>query len=224
MNYPQDFINRIICGDCLELIKCIPDEAIDIVITDPPYGLGKAIEGDESLETFYKLLPQVMRVLKSDSWFITFFSTKFLPKLFENNPFSYFWQIILYSPGAAVQSPIGYTKFMSCFVFRKGNPKIVKLNKDIFVDTPSKMIEPDEGYIDHPTPKPKHFIRELLSMFSKAGDLVLDPFIGSGSTAVACIQMNRRFIGFEIEAKFVQLASSRIQKFMQNKQIQLKKW
>ena len=143
-----------------------------------------------------------LAVLKKDSFFITFFSTKFLPELFKNNPFGYFWQFVLYCSEGRVKSPIDYTKYMSCFVFKKNNPKIVHQGKDIFVDTPGKMVEPDEGYIDHPTPKPKHFIKEILKMFTKENDLVLDPFIGSGSTAVACIQLNRKFIGFEIEKIF----------------------
>lgn len=73
------------------------------------------------------------------------------------------------------------------------------------------MVEPDEGYIDHPTPKPKHFIKEILKMFTKNNDLILDPFMGSGSTAVACIQLNRRFIGFEIEEKYCPIALERLQ-------------
>jgi len=100
---------------------------------------------------------------------------------------------------------------MSCFIFKKGKPKIIRWNKDIFIDTPGKMVEPDEGYIDHPTPKPKHFIKEILKMFSKDNDLILDPFMGSGSTAVACLQLNRRFIGFEIEEKYCKIAHERLQ-------------
>jgi DNA modification methylase len=215
LKYPEDFINKIIHGDCLELIKLIPNNSVDVVLTDPPYGLNKnGIRGDTDLSIFYNILPECYRVLKKDSFFITFFSTKFLPQLFKNNPFNYFWQVVLYCPEGRVKSPIGYTKFMSCFVFKKGNPKIVQQNKDIFVDTPGKMVEPDEGYIDHPTPKPKHFIKEILKMFTKENDLILDPFIGSGSTAVACVQLNRNFIGFEIEEKYCKIALDRINKFM----------
>jgi len=162
-------------------------------------------------------MPECDRVLKNNSFFITFFSTKFLPQLFKNNPFDYFWQIILYCPTSGVNSPIGFTKYMSCFVFKKGNPKILHRNKDIFVDTPGKMVEPDEGYIDHPTPKPKHFIKEILGMFTSEDALILDPFIGSGSTAIACVQLNRRFIGFEIEEKYCKLAVNRIGKFCEDK-------
>lgn len=211
LNFPEDFINKIIYGDCLDLIKKIPDASIDIILTDPPYGLNKeGIQNDVDLGVFYKILPESYRVLKEDSWFITFFSTKFLPMLFKNNPFSYFWQITLYCPEGRVKSPIGITKFMSCFVFKKGSPRIIQRNKDIFIDTPGKMVEPDEGFINHPTPKPKQFIKEIIRMFTKENDLVLDPFVGSGSTAVACSQLNRRFIGFEINQNYVKIANDRL--------------
>jgi len=211
--YPQDFINKIICGNCLKLIKMLPEKSIDTIITDPPYGLSKeSIQNDNDLATFYMVLPECYRVLKDNSFFITFFSTKFLPRLFENNPFTYFWQIILYCPEGRVRSPIGLTKYMSAFVFKKGKAKIIRWNKDIFIDTPGKMVEPDEGYINHPTPKPKHFIKEILNMFTKEGDLILDPFIGSGSTALACTQINRRFIGFEVKQQFCKIALDRLNK------------
>lgn len=214
LRYPEDFINKIICGDCLELIKLIPNNSIDAIITDPPYGLNKnGVRNDADLSLFYNVLPECNRILKSHGFFIAFFSTKFLPRLFNNNPFNYFWQVVLYCPEGRVRSPIGYTKYMSCFIFKKGNPKIIRWNKDIFIDTPGKMVEPDEGYIDHPTPKPKHFIKEILKMFTNENDLILDPFIGSGSTAVACLQLNRRFIGLEIEEKYCKIAVDRVNKF-----------
>jgi len=74
------------------------------------------------------------------------------------------------------------------------------------------MVEPDEGFINHPTPKPKHFIKEILQMMTNENDLVLDPLIGSGSTAVACKQLNRRFIGFEIKNEYCILANRRLEK------------
>lgn len=215
--FPEDFINKIILGNALTLIKFIPNNSIDVILTDPPYGLNKSgIKNDADLTIFYEILPECYRVLKNDSFFITFFSTKFLPRLFENNPFEYFWQIVLYCPEGRVRSPIGYTKYMSVFIFKKGNPKVPHLGKDIFIDTPGKMVEPDEGYIDHPTPKPKRFIKEILKMFTKEKDVVLDPFIGSGSTAIACIQLNRKFIGFEIEKSYWELAQKRINKFVRH--------
>ena len=90
---------------------------------------------------------------------------------------------------------------------------MIKKGKDIFVDTPGKLVEPDEGFINHPTPKPKTFIKEILLMFSKEGDIVLDPFIGSGSTAVGCRLSKRNFIGFEISENYCKLTKERLAKF-----------
>jgi len=200
--------------DCIKGIKSIKDSSVDCVITDPPYGLNKkGIRNDSDLTLFYNILPECYRVLKDDSFFITFFSTKHLPQIFKNNPFEYFWQFILYCSGGSVRTSIGYSKYMCCLVFKKGNPKVLKWNKDIFIDTPGRKVEPDEGFIDHPTPKPKQFIRELLSMFTKEEDLILDPFVGSGSTALACKQTGRRFVGFEIDKKYYKNAKERVNKW-----------
>lgn len=213
LKFPRDFIYRIVCGDSRELVKLIPDASVDLVFTDPPYGLNTAgIANDADLSVFKALLPECYRILKEDTFFLTFFSTKYLPRVFENNPFKYFWQMILYCPEGSVTSPIGFTKFMSCLVFTKGRPKMAKRRMDIFRDTPTKMVEPDEGYIDHPTPKPKQFVRQLLEMFSHEGDVILDPFIGSGSLAVACLQTKRAFIGFDINPEYCKLAMSRVQR------------
>ena len=105
---------------------------------------------------------------------------------------------------------------MTCTVFKKGNPKMAKRKKDIFVDTPGRMIEPDEGFINHPTPKPKTFTLEILKMFSREGDVILDPFIGSGSTALACKLTNRNYIGIELDKTYYNLAKKRIKTFCQN--------
>lgn len=215
--YSKPPLNKIICGDALKELKKLPDKSIDLILTDPPYGLNKSgIKNDYDLSVFYASLPDSYRVLKDDAFYITFFSTKFLPKIFINNPFNYFWNFVLYCPHGRVGSPIGYTKYMSCTVFKKGNPKMTRRNKDIFVDTPGRMVEPDEGFIDHPTPKPKTFTGELLKMFSKEGDIVLDPFIGSGSTAVACKVAGRNYIGIELDKVYHQLAEKRLENFRWN--------
>ncbi len=210
----KKWTNTIQNIDCLDGLKSLPNNSVDLIFTDPPYGLNKTgIKNDNNLDLFYSILPDSHRVLKDDAFLITFFSTKFLPDIFKNNPFQYFWNFVLYCPNGRVMSPIGFTKYMSCIVFKKGNPKIIKRCKDIFIDTPGKMVEPDEGFINHPTPKPKTFIKELLIMFSKENNIILDPFIGSGSTAVACKQLNRNYIGFEINPDYCDLAINRLKKF-----------
>jgi len=213
-NILKNWLNTIQNIDCIEGLKKLLDKSIDLILTDPPYGLKKrGVENDDNLDLFYSILPESYRVLKDNSFFITFFSTKFLPQIFKDNPFEYFWNFILYCPNGRVRSPIGFTKYMSCIVFKKGNPRMIKRGKDIFIDTPGRLVEPDEGFINHPTPKPKTFIKEMIMMFSKKGDIILDPFLGSGSTAVACKQTRRNFIGFEINKDYCKLAQERLKKF-----------
>lgn len=210
----NNLINTIQNIDCLEGFRLLPDRSIDLIFTDPPYGLNKqGIKNDHNLSLFYSILPESQRVLKDDAFFVTFFSTKFLPNIFENNPFKYFWNFVLYCPSGRVISPIGFTKYMSCVVFKKGNPKMIRKSKDIFIDTPGNMIEPDEGFINHPTPKPKTFIKEMLNLFSRESDVILDPFVGSGSTAVACKILKRNYIGFEIDNNYCKLSENRLDKF-----------
>lgn len=210
----NNILNSIINIDCVNGFKLLSDESIDIILTDPPYGLQKqGITNDHNLDAYYSIMSESNRVLKKDSYFITFFSTKFLPDVFKNNPFQYFWNFVLYCPNSGVRSPIGFTKYMSCIVFKKGNPSMITRNKDLFLDTPGRMVEPDEGFINHPTPKPKTFIKDLLQLFSKENDIILDPFIGSGSTAVACKQLSRNYIGFEIDKNYCDLAINRLKKF-----------
>lgn len=206
--------NILLNCDATQHIKKLQEKTIDCIFTDPPYGLNKKdIKGDESLDLFKSMLPQFYRVLKDGGFFIVFFSTKFLPQLFANNPFNYYWQCILYSPEANVRSRMGQTQYMSCHVFTKGQGFIKNKNRDIFVDTPGKMIEPDEGYIPHPTPKPKTFIKEMLKMFTNDGDIVYDPFAGSASIPLACLQTDRKYIACEIDKKYYDFAVGRLEKF-----------
>jgi len=107
----NNWLNTIQNINCLEALKLLPNNSIDLIFTDPPYGLNKTgIKNDHNLDLFYSILPESYRVLKNDTFLITFFSTKFLPDIFKNNPFQYFWNFILYCPNGRVASPIGFTK------------------------------------------------------------------------------------------------------------------
>lgn len=94
LKYPEDFINKIICGDCLELIKLIPDNSIDAIITDPPYGLNKrGIQNDADLSLFYSLLPECNRILQNVIGFCRI--TVFLLHFLAQNFFHSYLKIIL---------------------------------------------------------------------------------------------------------------------------------
>lgn len=79
LKFPEDFINKIILGDALKLIKLIPDNSVDVVLTDPPYGLNKNGVKNDTLTIFYNILPECHRVLKDNSFFITFLAQNICP-------------------------------------------------------------------------------------------------------------------------------------------------
>jgi len=82
-----------------------------------------------------------------------------------------------------------------------------------------KEKEGEQSYSTHPTHKPVHLMAWLVRLVSKKGDIVLDPFIGSGTTAVACLRLNRKFIGIEKEEEYVKIAEARIKPYLEQKKL-----
>lgn len=190
-------------------MKQIPDKSVDFVITDPPYGVNKkGITNDNSLEMYHRAIPEIFRILKKDSWFVTYFPIRYLPDMFKDNPFEYVWLGTVYYINIAklLHAPLGCTKQSNFLIFKKGKPKRKKFVTDIYQ---FKKIS-GEKMIGHPAPKPLHPIKRMIEACSKEGDLILDPFIGSGTTAIACKEVNRNFMGIEIESKYVDIARKRI--------------
>ena len=89
----------------------------------------------------------------------------------------------------------------------------VYFNGNLEVKYYNKIYEIPIGHSNkfHPNQKPLGLIRKFLKVSSKKGDLVLDPFIGSGTTALACKQLSRQFVGFEINPKYFKIANQRIE-------------
>ena len=90
-------LDKIYNMDCIEGMKQIDDNSIDLILTDPPYGINKeGIINDNDLSIYYRVLPEINRVLKDNTFFITFASIGNLPNFFINNPFSYSWNVSRY--------------------------------------------------------------------------------------------------------------------------------
>ena len=103
-------------------------------------------------------------------------------------------------------------------------------NKDGFrypttiLEFPNKPAMQKDEKTEHPTQKPIGLIKYLVKGWSNEGDLVLDPFLGSGTTAVVCEMLNRRWIGIEIDPKYCELAKSRVQKVVKERGSSLERW
>ncbi len=195
-------------GDNVDLIKELKDESIDAIITDPPYGINKAgILNDDSLEAYYKMLPECYRVLKNDSVFATFASIKRLPEFFMNNPFDYKWQYIVYINNGMVWDDLGANRYMPVLIFQKGKPKIKSMLDVYECSTSVKQCDTRV----HPTQKRLDVLLKLVNAITKIGDTILDPFMGSGTTGVASLSLRRNFIGYELDKTYFERAKERLE-------------
>jgi len=196
-------INKVYNEDCLIGMKKIKNETIDCIVTDPPYGINKGkIVNDENLDTWINSLTDSYRILKKNSFYLLFTSIAKIPEVcnyMQEAGFKYRWQTLLYIKNGMVRGSVGFSVYYPCLIFMKGDAKIKKPLRDIMeVSTSSKEMKKRI----HPYQKDKRFIAKLLNSFSKPNDVVLDPFIGSGTTAISCIETKRRFIGFEIDKNY----------------------
>lgn len=218
---------KLLNGDCLELMKKIPDNSIDLVITDPPYdvyaGKGGGAFGNRS--SFKEIefmsngfdesvLDELIRVMKKINIYV-FCSQKQIPLLINyfNVKHKCNWNLLTWHKTNPV--PACKNKYLSdteyiFFAREKGVPIYgeYKTKKTYYV-TPLNTKE--KKLYGHPTVKPQEILENLVINSSNENDIVLDPFMGSGSTGVAAVNNNRKFIGLEINEEYFSTAQSRLQ-------------
>jgi len=222
LKYPEDFINKIICGDCLEVMKDIPDNTIDLVVTDPPYGINYQsawridterfdfIEGDKNINSTF--LKDCFRILKEDCGCYIFTRVDVYPEWLKEVE-KYFkiksvivWDRIIHGLGDLNGS---YAPLYDLIIYAvKGKP-ILKGNRPKNILRVQRV---DSDKLLHPTQKPERLIESLIKNSSNENDIVLDTFLGSGTTAVACKKLNRKFIGIEINSEYCKIAEERLKK------------
>lgn len=224
-----DYIEQ---GDCLELMKNIPDKSIDLVVTDPPYlientkaggksKLAKSIQkmNDEiessSLTKGFdvKILNEIVRVMKNINIYI-WCNHKQIPMYFD-----YFvkerkcsFDILIWNKTNA--TPLFNNKYLTdkeyCLYFRKRGlckPKSYNDAKTVFYQPINAK---DKKKYGHPTIKPLNIIETIIKNSSNSEDIILDPFLGSGTTAVAAVNTNRHYIGFELDSDYFNIACERL--------------
>ena len=222
---------NIILGDAYRDIKKIDDHSVDLIITDPPYDLNyckrknelgsitksmsKLMEDLKDADVIgginYIILDEFVRIMKKINIYIFCNKRQILQYL------NYFvgkhqcsFEILLWIKSNPV--PNFYNKYLNdkeyCLFFRKG----VQMNM-IYERAHTYWITPtnkkDKLLYQHPTVKPQNIIEQLVLNSSNVGDTVLDPFLGSGTTAAAAIKWKRNFIGFEKNEKYYRIAKQR---------------
>jgi DNA modification methylase len=243
----SEFINKVIQGDSLEILKEIPNESVDLVITDPPYAIsqrGKEIsrkslsskswkrdtsikldfgkwDNFETEEDFFEFteswFKECVRVLKPKGWIYIFFDKQKIgyfdlllaPKYNIKSRTIFAWLKTNPTPSFRKVNWLSASEFI--WVGSKGKSKLKNFlaQKEMF----NYMLTPNKsayGKTEHPTEKPLSLIEKFILTSSNEDDIVLDPFLGSGTTAVACKKLGRKFIGIEKEQKYVDIANKRL--------------
>lgn len=202
----------IVCGDSIEELKLLETDSVDFVVTDPPYNIGKDYgnDSDKQLDEDYdnwlgQIGKEVMRVATPEAWILVFNGvTKIKTTIEAFGEQNHVWTACWYAPNKRSRGSYGYNLWQPLTMYRTLGRKWLKL-RDFYSYTTGQ-----EDY-GHPTPKPLKLIKKLILDFSEEGDLVLDPFLGSGTTAVACQALGRDCIGIEINEEYVKIAERRLE-------------
>ena len=216
-NYRQHSLpvprNRIAHGDCSQRLKSLPDGAVDLVLTDPPYighyrsRDGRRVVNDDNEDWLVPAFAEVARVLKSGRFAISFYGWSAVEKFVEA------WRSVGLRPIGHIVFRKHYassTRFLryeheQAFLLAKGRPNLPAQTIADMIDWPRYT-----GNRRHPTEKPIEILSPLIEAFSNPGDIVLDPFCGSGSTLEAAHLCGRAFLGVELDPDHFRTASGRM--------------
>jgi site-specific DNA-methyltransferase (adenine-specific) len=185
---------ELIQGDCLDVMRGMGDKSVDAVITDPPYGINKA-EWDKEFPTeWYKIARNLGKTV------ITITGSSQIKYVIPMVGDDFIDIIAARNLNGMTFSPLGFGNWLSAVVSGE-KPK----SGITFFEFVVRGEKPD-----HPSPKPIDYMRKLITRVTNEGDTILDPFMGSGTTGVACVQLNRNFIGIEIDPTYFAIAQERI--------------
>lgn len=204
--------NRVIQGDCTAVLKTLPGGSVDFVLTDPPYFVryrdraGRTIRNDRYPGQILDAFNDVYRVLKPNSLCVSFYGWNRVDSFFsawKGAGFTPVGHLVFSKTYASAQRFLRYSH-ESAYVLAKGRPELP-------TDPPSDVLPWHyTGNYNHPTEKAVDTLKPIIEAFTKAGDVVLDPFAGSGSSLVAAALLRRQYIGIELEQKYCQHARRRL--------------
>lgn len=252
----EDILNKIFNEDMLKGIAQVPNDFVDLIVTDPPYCLGKdygnnsdKLKPKDYLEWSKKWIDAIIPKLKNTGSFYIFLTWQHSPEIFSYMKTKMImlneiiWDRKVPSMGgstrkfSSVHDNIGFfvktknyyfdidsvripydpetkkARTRSIFVGKKWlevgyNPK------DLWSVTRIHAEDPERE--NHPTQKPLEIIERIIKVSCPEQGVVLDPFMGTGTTAVACIKLNRNYIGFEINPDYCKMSKERIEKTTSN--------
>lgn len=205
----------LLCGNCMDIINEIPDNCIDLILTDPPFGkvCYRGINGIGSKKNLNRsyasmidwgkckkpAISQIKKIIGKGKNYIVWGGNYFLEAFPSTNCFLIWdkqgeWPDTCFAGvELAITSFTGVARKYTC-----RNQGWVKDSND--------------GKIEHPTPKPSELFAWCITKFTKPGDIIFDPYSGSGTTAVVCERLNRKWICIDISKQYCELSKQRILK------------
>ena len=236
----EDMIDTVVQGDCLEIMKQMPDKCVDLVLTDPPYGITN--NNWDTTKDLPVIFDECFRVLKDNGGLVFTASEPFnyemyflLKKWFRHSwvwdkDFPGSFMNARFQPLKVHESIMVFSKDkVNYYPMMKTQPMRKKGKKSKLTDNygglkygvettwdklfPKSIIRFFNGKQKgktHPTQKPEELMSYLVSTYSLKDELVLDPFLGSGTTAIAAKKLGRHFIGIEISEKYCEIARDRL--------------
>ena len=211
MTSPRPLL-KTINGNCIDVLKNAPDGRVDFVLTDPPYLVnyqsrdGRRIQNDTSGEWIQPAFEQIARVLKPSRYCVCFYGWNSADKFLAA------WRAVgLYPVGHFVwhKSYASSRKLVRAmhecaYLLTKGRPRQL----EVFLN--DVLPWSYTGNKLHPTQKPVTALEPLVEAFSLPGEIVLDPFMGSGSTGEAALRNGRSFLGIELDENYCAIAEERL--------------
>jgi len=247
----MEYINKILTGDCVDILKQIPDNSIEMVITSPPYNVGIDYGVDDRksysdyLEFCKRWLNECYRILKSggrialnlpstilqsSSSRMAYLTLDYVLIMRDIGYLDREWITWLKMPKGEVpgkSTAWGSWCSPSCPYLRDATEVIVVMDKDSHKRIDKKgenditkqefmeyttncwYIQPEKDR-SHPAPFPMELPRRLIKLYTWENDIVLDPFVGSGTTAYAAKLLGRNYVGIEINPTFAYMAINRL--------------
>ena len=223
-------LNRIYQMDCIDGMRLLPDDCVDLVIADPPYGIdfhsnhrkkselkttrGIYNDGTDNNEFLAAVLSEVNRVLKPNShiyWFTRWDRIALQQPLIERYfklKNSLVWMKNNWSMGDLTGAYAG--QYESILFAQKGRRKLNEVDGKRRHSDVLQFDRVPANKLRHSHEKPAGLIEFLIRKSSIEGEVILDPFCGSGTTAVCARRLRRNFITFEVEPQFIEIANKRL--------------
>jgi DNA modification methylase len=213
----SNFTNQILHGDCIEVMRQMPVNSVDFILTDPPYLVnyrdrdGRTIQNDADDTWLKPAMAEAYRVLKQDRVAIMFYGWTKIDAFFEAWRSAGFQPVghIVFRKSYSSKSRFLRYQHEQAFLLAKGRPPLPKQPLGDVMDMPYS------GNKLHPTQKPIPALVPLIRSFTLQGETVLDPFAGSGSTCAAAALTGRKYIGVEMDDDYYLQASRRLERVHQ---------